>query len=461
MLLNFKPMVLAKTMLDYFPDMYRFNRSNYEQVKKVRDKNFRRLMKYAHTVPLYKKKYKEAGIHLDDIKRFEDIEKLPIISRKDIIENFPKGVIKPGLEKYSMLVNTSGSTRNPVTYYTDPITIMKALILYVRELMHYGLNWNKSKITLIANFYEQSGPTQYFESGAQSTMGSIFSFDNFQYLNADDDLVEMIKQIDKFQPEFIGGFPGPIRHLALLKNKGYGKNVNPKAFFSSGGIIHKHEKKFVEETFNAKVYDIYGSTEGGAIAFECEEGNYHINSDYLYLEAIDKEGKAIEKGKSGKLAFTRLYGRGTPLIRYTGMGDIITLGSEPCNCGIPTDVLKEIHGRTKETLVLPDKSLVFPKQIHECVGEVIYSLKASKVSRAQIVQEAFDKLEILVIIDEEQRNAPPSDEMLFKKFKSNFEKLVGPDVDVTVKEVKKLRGEDENEASTPGVLTKVHPEKYI
>lgn len=458
---NFKPLILAKVILDFLPVLHRLESYDFHKIKKYRDKAFQKLIKYAYTVPLYKEKYKVAGIHPSDIKGIDDIEKLPTIHRQDIIDNFPKGVIPPGAEKKSIIVNTSGSTRNPVTYYTDQYSLMKTLILYVRELRYYGFNWNKSRISIIANFYSQTGPTRMIDSGAKSTLKPLFSLNNIQILNADDDLTEMINTIDKFKPEFIAGFPGPIRHLALLRKKGYGKNINPKCFISSGGGITKYQKMNVEETFGARVYDLYGSTEAGSISFECEEGNYHINSDFVYLEVIDVNGNVLPKGKSGRLAITKLYGKGTPLIRYTGMGDIITLKDEICSCGLQTDLIEKVHGRIKECVVLPDKRVIFPDQLSHIAGKVMFDLKTDKISRIQVVQESLDKIEILVIIDESMKNIPPSVEKLFNELQSGYKKLLGSEITIEVKEVTKLRGEESNPESTPGILSKIDPNKYV
>ena len=339
--------VLLKMLYEYLPDINRFNNFDYQKLIKYRNSRFRKLIKYAFNVPLYKKKFEKEGIKKDSINGIEDIEKLPIITRQDIIKYFPNGIIPKSHKKKSVFIDTSGSTRKPISYFTDQYTLMKNLILYVRQLRYYGIKWNKSKITMIANFYSRSGPTQYFNSGAIPTLKPFFSLGNFQLLNCYDDLKEMMNKINSFNPDFICGFPGPIRHLALLKNRGYGSNVNPISIISSGALLGYYDKKFIEETFDVPVYNLYGSTEAGPISFECKHGKYHINSDYLYLETLDRDFNVLDKGKSGLLSLTRIYGLGTPLIRYTGMNDIITIDDKTCDCGLQTEIIKRINGRIK------------------------------------------------------------------------------------------------------------------
>ena len=459
--LLFNPPLLIKIAKDYLSDMDRLTRYSFDKIDEYRNNAFRKLIQYAYTVPIYRDKYKKAEVKIQDIKSIEDIVKLPIVHREDLIKSYPHGLIPPVPRRDRILVNTSGSTRNPVKLYMDQYILMRSLILYVRELKYYGMRWNKSRISIIGNFYQQTALTRYFASGAEPSLKPFFSFKNIQLLNADDDLKEMIKRLDDFKPEFIIGFPGPLRHLALLKKEGYGKNVEPRCIVSSGGLIDRYEKKNIEKIFGARVFDIYGSTEAGPISFECEKGNFHINSDAVYLEVVNRDGEILEKGKKGKLVITRLYGRGTPIIRYTGMGDIITLKEGSCSCGLQTELLAKVHGRIKETLVLPDKKLVLPDELADVPGKVMLELKTDKIDRIQIVQRSLSKIDVLVIINQDKRNKGASVEKLFEGLKREYQKLFGSKVEVDVKEVEKLEAEDEQGEITPGVLTKIDANNYI
>ena len=455
------PILIGKLTKDYFTDIKRLEKYNYNKLMKYRDKVFRKIVNYAYTVPFYSDLCKNIGVSKNDIKNINDIQKLPIINRQNIIKNYPDRTINPKLRKKSTLINTSGSTRSPVTLYTDQYTLLKGIMAHIRELRYYGVKWNKSRISVIANFYSQTTPTQTLDSINIPFLKPFFKMDNIQQLNADDNLKEMIKKVDDFKPDFIVGFPGPLRHFAILREKGYGLNIKPKGIIFAGGLLDDYEKKHISEIFDTRLYDVYGSTEAGPISFECKEGNLHINSDFVYLEVIDKNGKPLPKGKTGKLAITRLFGRGTPLIRYTGMGDILTLEDNICNCGLQTDSIKKIHGRIKESIVLPNEKIIFPNVLSNIPGQVLEKLNTAKIDRIQLIQETIDKIEVWVIIDEETRDIGPTVEELFNELKSAYQKLFGPDVEVKIKEVAKLKSEENNPESTPGILSKINPNKYI
>ncbi|MBN2065259.1 MAG: phenylacetate--CoA ligase family protein [Candidatus Thermoplasmatota archaeon] len=458
------PFQLLHIVADYLSDINRLNYATFEQMRRHQNRAFCNLIKYAYRVPLYKQKFDEAGIRPGDITGIKDIKKLPIINRQDVINYYPSGTVAPELKKRSVTVNTSGSTRNPVTLYVDQYTLIKALIAYVRELRQYGIRWNTSKMSIIANFYSGTAPTQYFDAGANPTLKPVkplISLKNIQQLNADDDLTEMIQKVDAFKPDCIFGFPGPLRHLALLKEKGYGKHLHPRCIISSGGIMDSYEKKRIEEIFQTRVFDVYGSTEAGPVAFECEEGEYHINSDFVYIEAIDANDNPVDKGKTGKLAITRLYGRGTPLIRYTGMGDVIALKKGICSCGRQTELLGKVHGRIKESIVLPNHKIIFPNVLIDVPGKVMRILNTDKIDRLQVVQQEIDEIDILVIINNVRRDEGVPIETLFDELKKEYKTVFGPDVKVTVKEVTKLVSETGGEETSPGILTKIDASEYL
>ena len=154
------PILLGKLGKDYFTDIKRLERYDHNKMIKYSNKVFKKTVNYAFTVPFYYDLCEKDGIKKTDIKSINDIQKLPIINRQDIINNYPDKTVNPKIRKKSTLINTSGSTRNPVTLYSDQYTLIKGIMAHIRELKYYGIKWNKSRISVIANFYSQTTPTQ-------------------------------------------------------------------------------------------------------------------------------------------------------------------------------------------------------------------------------------------------------------------------------------------------------------
>jgi phenylacetate-CoA ligase len=250
--------------------------------------------------------------------------------------------------------------------------------------------------------------------------------------------MEILEKVDAFKPEIIISYPAIFKDLSLLKRKGLGKNINPKLLLSGGQLLDEFTKSYVEDTFGCKLLNMYGSCESGAnIAFECPERGWHIHSDYFHLEAVDANMELVGPGERGRLVLTKLWGKGTPLIRYTGMQDWITLGNgKKCNCGLKSPILhRPLEGRTISNIVLPSGK-VYTSTEFLFITSVLKDLKAYHVKRFQIIQNKIDEIEIHLVIDEDLRKkAVPFDEMA-KRIKKVYKQKTGPDVKITVKEVR-------------------------
>ena len=85
----YNPFFLFRVLKSYLVDINNLRRFNDDQLRHYRDKKFRKIIRYAFTVPMYKNLYDEAGIRIEDINGLEDINKLPIIYKEDIEKYYP------------------------------------------------------------------------------------------------------------------------------------------------------------------------------------------------------------------------------------------------------------------------------------------------------------------------------------------------------------------------------------
>ena len=73
---------------------------------------------YAH-VPLYTRKFDEAGVHPDDIRSLSDVAKLPFTTKDDLRETYPFGMFAVPMEQVARIHASSGTTGRPtVVGYT-------------------------------------------------------------------------------------------------------------------------------------------------------------------------------------------------------------------------------------------------------------------------------------------------------------------------------------------------------
>ncbi|MEM2934752.1 MAG: AMP-binding protein [Candidatus Thermoplasmatota archaeon] len=428
-------LTLAKIPFLYISDIDRLFEDE-EKIEKYRQKCLKKILRYATKVPLYREKYK--GIDINSIN-LENISALPILKKDDIRKNFDK-IIPYKSKKYS-IVSTSGSTGKPVSIYVDFYTIIKALMGFLREIKEYDINWMKDRMSVIVDLTSGSAEEAYLKKTAIPNLKPIFSMNNLQILHVGEDVEKMAEKIEKFNPKFIGGYPGNLRALAITKRK-KGLKIEPEVMASSGAVLDEYTKKYIEETFNARVYDVYGSTEAGPIAYECKRGNYHLHYDMVHVEVVDENDNPTDK--TGRIVVTKLYGNATPIIRYDGLNDFITPIKNKCGCGINSPIIERIEGRKADSIILPSGKIIPPFTITGIPAKVMYSLQRFSIEQFQIIQDSEDEIIVNLVIDKNENMK----EILKEKIREEFEKKI-KESKVIIREV------DEIEKNKPVVISRL------
>jgi len=434
------PIFLCRILKGHLIDVNRIWRIDINELRRYQDKAIRKIVKYAYTVPLYHKKYKECNVHPDDIRGVKDIQKLPLISKEDIRDNYPDGIVPKGYNKeQDFLLSTSGSTGKALFIYCDLYTVIRYTEGFVRVLKAYGGNWRKSKIILIIDMKPGSIEHAAFTSSISPFIKRFVPMNNLKYLHVGEKSEDLIRQINEFKPEFLGSDPPVLMKMAVLKNQGFGKDIKLNALFSAGSMLDRYTRLYVEKAFNAKILDTYGTTEAGPVAFENLDGEgYHVNSDFAYLEFLDDEQKSVPYGKTGHLAITRLYGKGTPIVRYTGLEDLVTPIEPRTINGMTTDMIKYIGGRSLELIHVPDGRMISPFHVTTIPASVMNDFNSYKIKQFQIIQHKVDKIEVKVVIDENLRNIGPSVKKIIDEIKKRFKEATSEDVEIIVTEVDEI-----------------------
>lgn len=445
----YNPWFLLKMLKSYVYDIDRLRGFSEEKLKIFHDIQIRKMVNYAYSVPIYYDKYKKAGITPADIKGIDDIEKLPVIAKEDIQRYYPGGIIPRGKNKENLIeISTSGTTGKRLTIFGDTLDMILWFFWYIRVLREYDINWHKDKLTIIGDFAPHTIGSGYVHTGLTANLNRSRFFSNIQFLDTNDKPEKIIKEVDSFSPDFIGGYVGMLGHLALLKEKGYGNNINPSVIATIGSMLTDSLRSFLKDVFKAQVFEVYGSTESGTIAFQCRKGSYHVMSDLVYPEFYTNKGRSKSK-EPGRMIITRLYGDGTPIIRYNGVNDIVSPLFDKCSCGIPGFLLDKVYGRDDLSLYFSQGRVLLPASISEIHGRVLYELKSNKVRNTRIIQHDMNNIEIQLVFDKNLRNKEPSIEEVFDVITEGYHEKVGKEIKITIREVKKVSNKE------PRIKTKV------
>jgi phenylacetate-CoA ligase len=445
----------------YLEDPVRLERFSPSQLRHYQDRALKRTIQYAATVPVYEEKYKQCNVNPKDIRGINDLRQLPFITKDDLRSNYPDRIIPRSYRKSEgYVVCTGGTSGKPVYIYTDFPTMLFSLGPALAQMRYFQLNLRTSRLANIGNFTRYRSDS-VLRDKFLPTIRHFYSTNNILNLDVDQSLRDLMGKLDAFQPDVILTYPSIFQHLAYLKKKGYGDHVNPQLLQVAGDILDEYTRHYVEDAFNCRLLNVYQSVEAQtSIAFECYEGGWHIHSDFFLLEAIDQKNDPVSPGERGHLVITRLFGRGTPILRYTGMEDWITLGDgERCNCGLHSPILKKpVEGRMRTNIVLPSGK-VFPPGAFCFIEPVLHDLHTFKIQQYQVVQKTTHEIEILLVVDEELRYTGPSLTQIIEGIQRAYMKKTGPDVITTVREVPEIRADPHSGKPAPIVVSKISREE--
>ncbi len=444
----YNPLFLLKILKSYLIDIDRLKHLSEEQLRRFQDKKLRQMVRFAYTVPMYHDLYKKAQVHSSDIRGINDITKLPLIS-KNKFRSYSKKQIRSSQTKehHLLTVATSGTSGKKLTLYVDWFDIIMGLFGYLRVLRTYGINWRKDRISIIGDFQPHTAESGYINRGINTRMTPRFLTKNIQWLDTNDPPPKVNQALNSFQPVFIGGYVGMLGHLALLKEQGKAPHLQPQLIASTGAVLDPSLKEYIKTIFQAPVIEAYGATETGPIAYECPSGLYHVLSDLLYLE-YHKDGRPVASHQAGHLITTKLYGGGTPIIRYTAINDVVAPDFAAHPCGLAGEHIHRIYGRDDLALYFPEGKALLPASISTIFSKLLYQLKTNKLKDVKITQNSLTDLTIECLFDPTLRTQPPAPKDILTFIKQEFERKLGAEIEITVREVQQLPKKEARISST-------------
>ena len=169
---------------------------------------------------------------------------------------------------------------------------------------------------------------------------------------------ELVAALNRANPAFLSTYPTMALLLALERNNRR-LAIAPAAIWCGGECLSGYAREAIEQAFDCRVHDEYGAAECFSIGSACPLGSLHYHADWVILEPVDREGKAVSPGEaSHTVLLTNLANRLQPIIRYD-LGDSIRVVPQACACGSALPVI-EVQGRSDDVLALaaPDGSTV-------------------------------------------------------------------------------------------------------
>ncbi len=329
------------------------------EMKKLQSEKLVKQVKHVYeNVPYYRNLMDEKGVKPEDIKGICDLHKLPFLSKADLRDAYPYGLLAKPLEDCVRIQSTSGTTgRRVVAFYTqNDIDLWEDCC--ARAIVAAG--GTKKDVCQVAYGYG-------LFTGGSGLNGGSHRVGCLTLPMSSGNTERQIQFMTDLGATILCCTPSYAAYNGeTLKEQGYKPEDIPlKAGIFGAEPWTEEMRRGIEETLGIKAYDIYGLTEtsGPGVAFECsEQTGMHVNEDHFLAEIIDPDtGEVLPEGEKGELVFTSLDKEAFPLLRYRTR-DICVLSREKCSCGRTLIKMAKPMGRTDDMLIIRGVN-VFPSQI--------------------------------------------------------------------------------------------------
>ncbi|MBQ3913611.1 MAG: phenylacetate--CoA ligase [Lachnospiraceae bacterium] len=309
-------------------------------------------------VPYYRKKMEEKGVTPDDIRSVDDLHKLPFLSKADLRDAYPYGLLGKPLKECVRMHSTSGTTGKRVVAFYSQHDLDLWEDCCARAIVAAG--GTDEDVIQVAYGYG-------LFTGGMGLHGGAHKVGCLTIPASSGSTDRQIMFINDLSATILCCTPSYAAYLSeRMKEMGYGPDDIPLKSAILGAEAWTEEmRKSIEKTMGIKAFDIYGLTElsGPGVAFECSaQTGMHVNEDHFIPEIIDPDTEEVlPEGSVGELVFTAVDKEAFPMLRYRTR-DICKLWREKCPCGRTHIKMAKPMGRSDDMLIIRGVN-VFPSQI--------------------------------------------------------------------------------------------------
>ncbi len=401
--------LLSKTKLRWMERWDRERKQNYvfERLKTT-------LIRAHEGVPFYRQRFEQCDfVPRRDFHRFEDLERIPVLSKRDVRDNGDQ-LVDRRYVRQSVSASTSGSTGQPTTLRLNESYVALDYAYMFRHWSKAGYRfWGR--YAAIRSYVPKDPRGPYWRySFPQNTL--YMSAYHLSPRNAEQYLDALID----FKPHFIRGYPSSVCVLARFAYDRRAELSGVRGVFTASETLTPIERESIERTFGKKLFDWYGMTEPAVLVTEREDHDgMEVEWGYGHPEFV---GEGLERS----LIATSLHNPVMPLIRYD-TGDRVELatgdrGDDVHNSLYPR--IRRVLGRKDECLLTKDGRVLPSLNFYSLLQDF------SAIIRFQFVQLTRSKVLLNLALRTEDSE---ESEHLLETIRTEVMRRLGDGFELTIK----------------------------
>ena len=338
-------------------------RASIDEIRALQVERLRWTLSHAYaSVPRYRKKFDDAGVHPEDLKQLSDLARFPFTSKDDLRETYPTGMFAVPRARVARIHASSGTTGKPTVVGYTAKDLENWAQLCARSIRAAG--GRPGDLAHVSFGYGLFTGGLGFHYGAERLGCTVVPLSG----GMTERQVQLIRDLE---PTLIMVTPS---YMLAIADEFDRQGVDPRSSSLRIGI-HGAEpwtdsmRREIENRFAIDAIDVYGLSEviGPGVAGECLEtkDGPHVWEDHFYPEIIDPATGAVQAdGEPGELAFTSLTKEALPVVRYRTR-DLSRLLAGTAR---PFRRIARVHARSDDMVIIRGVNL-FPTQVEELVLE--------------------------------------------------------------------------------------------
>lgn len=337
-ILPFGDMAMNTSITSWINKIYRLQKYSKKEIDNWQNNHLQRLIQHAYNNTLYYKElFDENNLKPSDIKTKSDLEKLPILTKQNIIDNYDRLTPSNIKDFKYKKASTGGSTGNPMKYILDlkswSFTNANNIVNWEKTSYRYGMKYVSLGSTSINLNTKQSWKHRVFYH--------IKNKISLNGINMSDEVCESyIKLLNDKKIKYIYGYASALYLLAkyAINNK---TNAKLYACFSTSEMLTPFYRDTIIKAFDCEVVNCYGARDGGITAFAHQHDYFEVGYNCIVHTGEKNTGMA---------QLTDLFNYAMPLINYE-LGDEVEIGN-PIEYDYNGQILKQVLGRSSEVMKL-------------------------------------------------------------------------------------------------------------
>jgi len=267
-----------------------------------------------------------------------DLSRLPLTTKEDLRKASPWGVVAVERDELFQYHESFGTTGTPVSGWLTQADLAN----YAAQINHSAVNFSRGDRVLVRFPYAISVPAHIVTQAARQRGACVIPASSRTAISPYGRVIDLLT---KLEVTVLGCLPMEAIFLAEAARR-IGRDPardfpHLRAICTAGELLSDARKERIASLWNCRVYNLYGCTEAGNIAADCEEGRLHLSWDHFLLEVLDEgDWSSVPPGQRGVAALTTLTRQAMPLVRFV-LGDYVRLVADHhCPCGRRSPVIE-------------------------------------------------------------------------------------------------------------------------